>query len=91
MSVAWIGCAGIVDGAGANRNACGQRLRGRAQSGKDEGDGKQVFSGVGDDRAVSEYVSIGTLASVTWAIAASFLAVVLLAHLSPLGIPDSTP
>jgi hypothetical protein len=49
------------------------------------------FGAVGDDRAVSEYVIIGTLASVTWAIAVSFVTVVMLLHLTPLGIPDLTP
>jgi hypothetical protein len=49
------------------------------------------FSDTRDDRLISEYVIIGTLASVTWAIAASFLAIMLLQHLSPLGIPDLTP
>ena len=53
LSVAWIGCAGIVDCADSNRNAGGQRFRGRAQSGKDEGDCKQVFSGVGDEHLPS--------------------------------------
>jgi Protein of unknown function (DUF3307) len=49
------------------------------------------FSDTRDDRLISEYVIIGTLASVTWAIVVSFLAVVMLSHLSPLGIPDLTP
>ncbi|MFT4150436.1 MAG: DUF3307 domain-containing protein [Paracoccaceae bacterium] len=49
------------------------------------------FGTVGDDRAVSEYVIIGTLASFGWAIAASFLTVALLTHLPPLGIPDLSP
>lgn len=49
------------------------------------------FGTVGDDRAVSEYVIIGTLASFGWAIAVSFGTVVMLAHLAPLGIPDLSP
>ncbi|MEO6301405.1 MAG: DUF3307 domain-containing protein, partial [Paracoccaceae bacterium] len=48
------------------------------------------FSETKDDHRISEYVIIGTLASVTWAIAVSFAAVVMLSHLSPLGIPDLT-
>ncbi|MFN3824261.1 MAG: DUF3307 domain-containing protein [Pseudorhodobacter sp.] len=42
------------------------------------------FGTVGDDRAISEYVIIGTLASFGWAIAAAHLTLALLA---PLGIP----
>jgi len=42
------------------------------------------FGTVGDDRAISEYVIIGTLASFGWAIAAAHLTLVLIA---PLGIP----
>ncbi len=49
------------------------------------------FGTVGDDRAVSEYVIIGTLASFGWAIAASFGTLALLAHLPPLGIPALSP
>jgi hypothetical protein len=44
------------------------------------------FGTVGDDRAVSEYVIIGTLASFGWAILAAFLTVFLLNQLPPLGI-----
>ncbi len=49
------------------------------------------FGAVGDDRAVSEYVIIGTLASFGWAIAAAFATVAYLALLSPLGISLATP
>ena len=49
------------------------------------------FGAVGDDRAVSEYVIIGTLASFAWAIAVAFLTLVIMAHLVPLGIPDLNP
>jgi hypothetical protein len=49
------------------------------------------FGAVGDDRAVSEYVIIGTLASFGWAIAVAFGTVTLLHFLMPLGIPDLTP
>ncbi|MBL4918296.1 DUF3307 domain-containing protein [Szabonella alba] len=46
------------------------------------------FGTVGNDRAVSEYVIIGTLASFGWAIAAAHLTVLLLA---PLGISLPNP
>ena len=49
------------------------------------------FGTVSDDRAVSEYVIIGTLASFGWAIATAFATVFLLSLLPPLGIPDLTP
>ncbi len=49
------------------------------------------FGSVGDDRAVSEYVIIGTLASFGWAIAVAFGTVTLMSLLPPLGIPDLTP
>lgn len=49
------------------------------------------FGTVADDRKVSEYVIIGTLASVAWAIAAALLTTTLLNHLPPLGIPDLLP
>ena len=49
------------------------------------------FGTVGDDRAISEYVIIGTMASVGWAIAASMVTLLLLRSLAPLGIPDLTP
>lgn len=49
------------------------------------------FGSVGDDRAVSEYVIIGTLASFGWAITASFATAWVLHYLAPLGIPDLSP
>jgi Protein of unknown function (DUF3307) len=49
------------------------------------------FGAVGDDRAFSEYVIIGTLASFAWAIAASFLTVMALQYINPIGIPDISP
>jgi Protein of unknown function (DUF3307) len=49
------------------------------------------FGAVGDDRAFSEYVIIGTLASFAWAITASFLTVIVLQAVSPIGIPDLSP
>jgi len=49
------------------------------------------FSDTKDDRRTSEYVIIGTLASVGWAIAVTAGTVWLLARLPPLGIPDLTP
>ncbi|WP_126977397.1 DUF3307 domain-containing protein [Frigidibacter oleivorans] len=49
------------------------------------------FGTVGDDRAASEYVIIGTLASFGWAIAVSVGTVTLMASLPPLGIPDLSP
>jgi hypothetical protein len=49
------------------------------------------FGSVSDDRAVSEYVIIGTLASFGWAIAASFGTMLALQYLTPLGIPDLSP
>jgi hypothetical protein len=49
------------------------------------------FGSVSDDRKVSEYVIIGTLASFGWAILASFATVWALHYLTPLGIPDLTP
>ncbi len=49
------------------------------------------FGVVSDDRAASEYVIIGTLASVTWAIAAALATKLLLNSLPPLGIPDLLP
>ena len=48
-------------------------------------------TGVKDDLKVSEYVIIGTLASFAWSIAVSFVTIVLLTKLPPLGIPDLTP
>lgn len=49
------------------------------------------FGTVGDDRAVSEYVIIGTLASFGWAILTSFLTVFLLNRLPTLGISLLAP
>lgn len=49
------------------------------------------FGVVKDDRALSEYVIIGTLASVGWAILSAFATQFLLANLPPLGIPPITP
>lgn len=49
------------------------------------------FGAVSDDRAFSEYVIIGTLASFAWAITASFLTVIVLQAVSPIGIPDLSP
>jgi hypothetical protein len=49
------------------------------------------FGSVSDDRAVSEYVIIGTLASFGWAIAVSFATMQALRYLTPLGISDLTP
>ncbi len=49
------------------------------------------FGTVGDDRAISEYVIIGTLASFAWAMVAAFVTVAVLAQLPALGIPDLTP
>lgn len=49
------------------------------------------FGTVGEDRAVSEYVIIGTLASFGWALAVSVMTATLLAALPPLVIPPSTP
>lgn len=49
------------------------------------------FGTVGDDRRMSEYVIIGTLASMTWAIAVSVGILVLMPQLPPLGIPRPAP
>lgn len=49
------------------------------------------FGSISNEKEVSEYVIIGTLASFSWAIAASFSTVVLLNMLPPLGIPDLLP
>lgn len=49
------------------------------------------FSDTKDDRRISEYVIIGTLASVSWAIAVAAGTSALLNLLPPLGIPDLTP
>lgn len=49
------------------------------------------FGSVKDDRAASEYVIIGTLASIAWALMAAYSCHALLNFLSPLGIADITP
>lgn len=49
------------------------------------------FGTVSDDRAVSEYVIIGTLASFGWAIALSFATLWLMGQLPSLGISGLTP
>lgn len=49
------------------------------------------FGAVKDDRALSEYVIIGTLASVGWAILAGFATQSLLSALPPLGILPLAP
>ncbi|NBZ87874.1 DUF3307 domain-containing protein [Rhodobacteraceae bacterium CYK-10] len=49
------------------------------------------FSDTKTDRKVSEYVIIGTLASVAWALGVSGLTQIQLNGLAPLGIPDLTP
>lgn len=49
------------------------------------------FSDTKDDRKISEYVIIGTLASVAWAIGVAGVTQIQLNALPPLGIPDLTP
>ncbi len=49
------------------------------------------FGAVRDDRALSEYVIIGTLASFGWAIIVAYACVSGLSALPPLGIPHATP
>lgn len=49
------------------------------------------FGAVANEGKLSEYVIIGTLASVFWAIASAAGTSALLHLLSPLGIPDLTP
>ena len=49
------------------------------------------FGAVANESKLSEYVIIGTLASVLWAIAMAAGTSALLHTLSPLGIPDLTP
>jgi Protein of unknown function (DUF3307) len=49
------------------------------------------FGAVRDDRALSEYVIIGTLASFAWALLAAYGTLSGLAVLHPLGIPPATP
>jgi hypothetical protein len=49
------------------------------------------FGAVKDDRALSEYVIIGTLASFGWALVASYATLGYLTLLPPLGIPTVSP
>ena len=49
------------------------------------------FGSISNEKEVSEYVIIGTLASFTWAIAASVVTLLLLSVLPTLGIPDLLP
>jgi hypothetical protein len=49
------------------------------------------FGAVKDDRRLSEYVIIGTLASFGWALIVAFATLTGLAVLPPLGIPAATP
>lgn len=49
------------------------------------------FGAVKDDRRLSEYVIIGTLASFGWALIVAFATLSGLALLPPLGIPPATP
>lgn len=49
------------------------------------------YGALKEDRALSEYVIIGTLASFGWALVVSFLTLAALGHVPPLGIPAQTP
>ncbi|MBL4929210.1 DUF3307 domain-containing protein [Fuscibacter oryzae] len=49
------------------------------------------FGAVKDDRALSEYVIIGTLASFAWALLVGYATLALLGALPPLGILPRTP
>lgn len=49
------------------------------------------FGAVRDDRALSEYVIIGTLASVGWALIVGYATLALLTSLPPLGILPANP
>ena len=49
------------------------------------------FSDTKDDRRISEYVIIGTLASFLWAISCTEAVQILLSALPPLGIPKVSP
>lgn len=49
------------------------------------------FGSIANEKEVSEYVIIGTLASFSWAIVVAFVTVVMLNALPPLGIPDFLP
>lgn len=49
------------------------------------------FGAIKDDRALSEYIIIGTLASFGWALIAAYATLAGLAHLPPLGILSAAP
>ncbi len=49
------------------------------------------FGAVRDDRALSEYVIIGTLASFAWALLVAYATISGLGLLPPLGILPATP
>lgn len=49
------------------------------------------FGAVKDDRRLSEYVIIGTLASFGWALIVAYAVLAVLTLLPPLGIPPATP
>ncbi len=49
------------------------------------------FGSIANEKEVSEYVIIGTIASFSWAIVVAFATVMLLNALPPLGIPDLLP
>ena len=49
------------------------------------------FGAVKDDRALSEYVIIGTLASFAWALLVAYATIAGLSALPPLGIPPAMP
>jgi Protein of unknown function (DUF3307) len=49
------------------------------------------FGAVRDDRALSEYVIIGTLASFAWALLVAYATIAGLTALPPLGIPPAMP
>ncbi len=49
------------------------------------------FGAVRDDRALSEYVIFGTLASFGWALIAAYATLAVLDHLPPLGILPVSP
>jgi len=49
------------------------------------------FGAVRDDRALSEYVLIGTLASFGWALVVAFATLYGLGQLPPLGFPPVSP
>jgi hypothetical protein len=49
------------------------------------------YGALKEDRALSEYVIIGTLASFGWALVMSYATLAALGYLPPLGIPAQTP